>query len=161
MDAKTSKIKDIAEILHQPRSKTLSFYLVLLIAVLPIWSIVPAAWAFVVYSLHSGLVWTFAWRGKLLFALALCEVSPMTSSPTHVAITHNFCFKQFYRSSSACIITTYLASLVALHPMSLVTSQNFRPRLGVFSKLAWLLCPMTFRTTKRSETDPEVPRRTL
>ena len=76
MDAKTSKIKDIAEILHQPRSKTLSFYLVLLIAVLPIWSIVPAAWAFVVYSLHSGLVWTFAWRGKLLFAVALCEVSP-------------------------------------------------------------------------------------
>ena len=156
-----STVHDSDESLFHPGRRDLSFYAILCCLVLPIWSIVPAAWAFVVYSLHSGLVWTFAWRGKLLFAVALCEVSPMTSSPTHVAITHNFCFKQFHRSSSACIITTYLASLVALHQMALVTSQNFRPRLGVFSKLAWLLRPMTLRTTKRSETDPEVPRRTL
>lgn len=75
-----TKAQDLAEMLHPPRRKTLSFYLVLLIAVLPIWSIVPAAWAFVVYSLHSGLLWTFAWPGKVLLALALCEVSAMTSS---------------------------------------------------------------------------------
>ncbi|KAK7695883.1 hypothetical protein QCA50_000521 [Cerrena zonata] len=68
------KVKDITDVLHPPRRRTLSFYLVLLIAVLPIWSIVPGAWAFVIYSLHSGSIWTFSWRGQSLFAFALCEV---------------------------------------------------------------------------------------
>ncbi|CAL1707594.1 unnamed protein product [Somion occarium] len=66
--------KDIAELLHLPPRKNLSFHLVLLFAVLPIWSVIPISWGFVAYCLFSCSIWTFAWYGKLLFAWALCEV---------------------------------------------------------------------------------------
>ncbi|CAL1700757.1 unnamed protein product [Somion occarium] len=66
--------KDIAELLHLPRQKTLSFYIVFLTAVLPVWSVVPISWAFVAYSLLSASLWTYAWYGRALFAWALCEV---------------------------------------------------------------------------------------
>ncbi|KAL1946843.1 hypothetical protein VTO73DRAFT_14947 [Trametes versicolor] len=75
MESKAEKlVVDLAEKLHTPARRDLTFYLVLVFAVLPIWSIVPLSWAFVIYALHSGLIWTFAWRGCGLFALALSEV---------------------------------------------------------------------------------------
>ncbi|KAI0638154.1 hypothetical protein C8Q77DRAFT_414283 [Trametes polyzona] len=74
MAAKEEKLADLAERLHAPPRRDLTFYLVLVLAVLPIWSVVPLSWAFVVYALHSGLIWTFAWRGWGLFVLALGEV---------------------------------------------------------------------------------------
>ncbi|KAI0771592.1 hypothetical protein BD413DRAFT_613097 [Trametes elegans] len=67
-------VADLSETPHAPPRRGLSFYLVLFVAVLPIWSLVPLSWAFVIYALHYGLVWTFAWRGWCLFALALSEV---------------------------------------------------------------------------------------
>ncbi|KAI0375603.1 hypothetical protein BV20DRAFT_959597 [Pilatotrama ljubarskyi] len=67
-------VADLAEKLHTPPRRDLSFYLVLLVGVLPIWSVVPLSWAFVIYALHAGLVWTFAWKGWCLFVLALSEV---------------------------------------------------------------------------------------
>ncbi len=67
-------LEDIAEKPYPPRARDLSFYLVLLFAVLPVWSTVPFSWAFVVYALRSGRIWSFAWRGRLSFAVALCEV---------------------------------------------------------------------------------------
>ncbi|KAI0719588.1 hypothetical protein C8T65DRAFT_706265 [Cerioporus squamosus] len=67
-------IPALAETLHTPPRRDLSFYLVLFVAVLPIWSLVPLSWGFVVYALHYGLIWTFEWRGWCLFALALSEV---------------------------------------------------------------------------------------
>ncbi|KAJ8481767.1 hypothetical protein ONZ51_g5790 [Trametes cubensis] len=64
MSSKEQKlVADLAEKLHSPPRRDLSFYLVLVVGVLPIWSIVPLSWAFVVYTLHYGLIWTFAWRG--------------------------------------------------------------------------------------------------
>ena len=70
----------LAEALHTPPRRDLSYYLVLFVAVLPIWSVVPLSWGFFVYALHYGLLWTFSWRGWCLFALALSEVSdPVTS----------------------------------------------------------------------------------
>ncbi|KAH9899903.1 hypothetical protein C8Q73DRAFT_743742 [Cubamyces lactineus] len=75
MSSKEQKlVADLAEKLHTPPTRDLSFYLVLAVGVLPIWSIVPLSWAFMIYTLHYGLIWTFAWRGWCLFALALCEV---------------------------------------------------------------------------------------
>ncbi|KAI0677587.1 hypothetical protein C8Q78DRAFT_960231 [Trametes maxima] len=68
------RASDLAEKLHTPPRRDLTFYLVLVVAVLPIWSVVPLSWAFVIHTLHSGLIWTFAWRGWGLFALALSEV---------------------------------------------------------------------------------------
>ncbi|RDX55582.1 hypothetical protein OH76DRAFT_1468814 [Lentinus brumalis] len=64
----------LAETLHAAPRRDFSFYLVLFVAVLPIWSVVPLSWAFVAYALHSGLFWTFSWRGWCLFTLALGEV---------------------------------------------------------------------------------------
>nr|VWO95213.1 Cellulose-growth-specific protein [Ganoderma boninense] len=64
----------VADSLHTPPGRDLSFYLVLFVAVLPIWSVVPFSWAFVIYALHYGLIWNFAWRGWTVFAVALSEV---------------------------------------------------------------------------------------
>ncbi|KAI1795198.1 hypothetical protein LXA43DRAFT_993885 [Ganoderma leucocontextum] len=64
----------VGETLHTPPRRDLSFYFVLLVAVLPIWSVVPLSWAFVIYALHYGLLWNFSWRGWTLFAVALSEV---------------------------------------------------------------------------------------
>ncbi|KAI0832383.1 hypothetical protein BC628DRAFT_1310286 [Trametes gibbosa] len=75
MAAKGEKLAaDLAERLHTPPTRDLTFYLILILVVLPIWSIVPLSWAFVVYALRSGLVWTFACPGWGLFAIALSEV---------------------------------------------------------------------------------------
>ncbi|KAI0774240.1 hypothetical protein C8Q74DRAFT_1200407 [Fomes fomentarius] len=64
----------IAETLQAPPRRDVTFYLVLLVAVLPVWSIVPLSWAFVIYNVLYGSIWTFAWRGWTLFAVALSEV---------------------------------------------------------------------------------------
>ena len=65
---------DVAEIITPLRQRKRSFFLVLIIAVLPLWSIVPLSWFFVIYSLRTGLLWSFGWRGGACFAVALCEV---------------------------------------------------------------------------------------
>ena len=51
MAAAEKLLPALAETLHVPPRRDLSFYLVLFVAVLPIWSIVPLSWAFVAYSL--------------------------------------------------------------------------------------------------------------
>lgn len=78
-------VKDIAENPHPPRPKDLSYYLVLLFAVIPIWSVVPASWAFVIYSLRTGKIYTFAWKGRLYFAVALCEVRFLHRCPRPIS----------------------------------------------------------------------------
>jgi hypothetical protein len=59
---------DISEAPTPIRSKTWSFYVVLLVAVLPLWSSVPLAWIFTAHSLIAGSF-------SILFYLALGEVS--------------------------------------------------------------------------------------
>lgn len=66
---------DIAEISPLPRSRTLSYYVVLVCLVAPLWSSVLASWAFVIHSLKSGHIGSFAWPGRIAFAVTLCEVS--------------------------------------------------------------------------------------
>ncbi len=68
------RLEDIAEKTYPPRTRSLSFYLVLLFVVVPVWSVVPLSWAFVVCVLYSGRIWSLAWRGRLSLAVALCEV---------------------------------------------------------------------------------------
>lgn len=67
-------LADLSEIPHQPRTRDISFYIVLFAGVIPLWSVVPLSWIFVVYVLHWGHIWSFSWRGYALFAVALCEV---------------------------------------------------------------------------------------
>ncbi|KAF8165274.1 hypothetical protein B0H34DRAFT_649014 [Crassisporium funariophilum] len=65
---------DISEHRIPPRSRTWSFYLVFILAVVPLWSSVPLAWVFTVYSLYSGAFWTYAAAGRACFFVASCEV---------------------------------------------------------------------------------------
>jgi hypothetical protein len=81
---KTAGIVDLSEIVTPPRQRHLSFYLVLLVAVLPLWSIVPLSWFFVVYSLRTGIIWSFGWRGRAWFTAALCEVGARLSPPLSI-----------------------------------------------------------------------------
>lgn len=62
-------INDISEDPMVLRSKTWSFYLVLFVAVIPLWSSVPLAWIFAAHSLITG---SFS---SILFYVALGEVS--------------------------------------------------------------------------------------
>jgi hypothetical protein len=74
-DAKMAEIlEDISEAIHQHPRRDLSFYLVLILAVLPLWSVVPLSWAFVIYTLWTGNIWFLTWKGQAIFALALVEV---------------------------------------------------------------------------------------
>ncbi|KAJ2920134.1 hypothetical protein MD484_g331, partial [Candolleomyces efflorescens] len=56
------------------RPRQTSFYVAFVVAVLPLWSLVPASWLFVTYSLHTGRIWAYGFAGRTLFSLALCEV---------------------------------------------------------------------------------------
>ncbi|KAL0949481.1 hypothetical protein HGRIS_009534 [Hohenbuehelia grisea] len=51
-----------------------SFYLALIFVVVPLWSTVPFAWAFVIYSLYTGRLWAYTWQGKCFFIVTLAEV---------------------------------------------------------------------------------------
>lgn len=54
-------------------ARTLSFYLVLVFCVLPVWSIPICSWSFALYELKGGGIWGLSWHGKALFTYALAE----------------------------------------------------------------------------------------
>ncbi|KAI9448019.1 hypothetical protein H4582DRAFT_2139410 [Lactarius indigo] len=58
----------------RPPSRDLTYYLVLAVLVFPLWSIPLFSWAFVLYELKGGGIWTLSWHGKALFTYALAEV---------------------------------------------------------------------------------------
>ncbi|TFK43461.1 hypothetical protein BDQ12DRAFT_702584 [Crucibulum laeve] len=64
---------DIAELPVPKRTRTSCFYLVLFLAVAPLWSSILFAWGFVVYALNTGKIWSFKWPGRVLFAVSVCE----------------------------------------------------------------------------------------
>ena len=64
---------DLAEKLFTPPRRDWSYYLVLALVVLPLWSVVPLSWAFVLYALRTGAIWSFGVKGWALFAGALVE----------------------------------------------------------------------------------------
>lgn len=64
----TTMTVDISEDPTPIRSKTWSFYIALIAAVLPLWSSVPLAWIFTAYSLIAGSF-------PILFYVALGEAS--------------------------------------------------------------------------------------
>ena len=71
----------ISEHPARPPSRDLSYYLVFVLLVFPIWSITLLSWAFVLYELKGGGLWTLSWHGKALFTYALSEVHQSPSSP--------------------------------------------------------------------------------
>jgi hypothetical protein len=64
----------ISEQPHRPPTRDLSFYVVLLLCVFPIWSIPILSWFFVIYEFNGGGIWSLSWYGKALFTYALAEV---------------------------------------------------------------------------------------
>lgn len=71
-------VEDLAEKTPIPRTRSLDFYAVLVLVVLPVWSVVPLSWAFVAYTLLSSKFLTFGWTGFGVFAGAACEVSTIS-----------------------------------------------------------------------------------
>lgn len=67
-------VLSISEQPPRPPSRGLSYYLVLAALVFPVWSIPLFSWAFVVYELKGGGLWSLSWHGKALFTYALAEV---------------------------------------------------------------------------------------
>lgn len=65
---------DISELPDIIQRRTISFYAVLLFLVAPLWCAVPLAWAFVIYTLHTGKIWSYSLFGLTFFAIALSEV---------------------------------------------------------------------------------------
>lgn len=136
----------VAETLHSPPGRDLSFYLVLFVAVIPIWSVVPFSWAFVIYALHYGLIWNFSWRGWTVFAVALSEVRPSDHFlPVAPPLTRASC-----RSSSACTTTTSRASSPDRVSTVPATCMSFGRRSTAYSRLALLPCQKKVTTRKLS-----------
>jgi hypothetical protein len=55
---------------------TISYYLVLVLLVIPFCAVTPASWCYVVYSLYTGSIRAFTSRQYIVFAVALAEVGP-------------------------------------------------------------------------------------
>lgn len=72
---------DLAEIPYVPPPRVLSYYLVLVCVVLPLWLVTPISWSFVIYTLYNAKLWSFSWNTntRLYFAAALCEVRTFQS----------------------------------------------------------------------------------
>ncbi len=65
---------DISEV-TQPRShRRLDFYFVLIFMVAPVWFIVPACWVFAIYTTAFGDLYSYGWKGRTLYSIALFEV---------------------------------------------------------------------------------------
>lgn len=65
---------DIAEIPYILPARAWSFYTLFWLIVLPLWSVIPIAWSFVIYVLWTGNIWSFGWSGRICFAIAFSEV---------------------------------------------------------------------------------------
>jgi hypothetical protein len=80
---------------HSHRTRDISYYLTLVGAVSPIWSIVPLSWAYVVYNLYIGRIWLATFPKQAFFAAALIEVRTcacllalnVTEAPVQVAFS--------------------------------------------------------------------------
>uniref|UniRef100_A0A0W0FJY6 AB hydrolase-1 domain-containing protein n=1 Tax=Moniliophthora roreri TaxID=221103 RepID=A0A0W0FJY6_MONRR len=58
-----------------PRRRTISYYLVLLTLVLPVWCLVPVSWIYVLYTLRYSTFSHLSSAKLTLFAVAACEVA--------------------------------------------------------------------------------------
>ncbi|KAI0347262.1 hypothetical protein BDW22DRAFT_1480926 [Trametopsis cervina] len=71
---KKQAVEDVSE-LFQPRPpRSWDYWLVLLVAVVPIWSVMPVSWGYVLYILWFGQVWTLGWKGRVGLVISLAEV---------------------------------------------------------------------------------------
>ena len=65
---------DVSDVPYVPPRRDFSFYAVLLVAVLPVWGLVPLSWVVVIHALYSGKVRFLALQGRIFFFVVLCEV---------------------------------------------------------------------------------------
>jgi hypothetical protein len=55
---------------------TFSYYLVLVLIVIPFCAVTPVSWCYVTYSLYTGAIWTSTLKQHAAFVVALAEVGP-------------------------------------------------------------------------------------
>ncbi|CAK5275613.1 unnamed protein product [Mycena citricolor] len=68
---------DVSEVLDASRPRQLSYYLVTLL-IAPFRLVPPLSWAYVAYRIHTGSVQSLEWKGRLLFAVCVSEVSVLS-----------------------------------------------------------------------------------
>ena len=68
-------LADIAESPRLNHRRDASFYLVLFFFVGPIWSVVPASWAYLLYTVYYWNSIVYTRNSLVLLVLAVCEVS--------------------------------------------------------------------------------------
>lgn len=66
---------DISEHPLPHRSRSWCFYFVFFAAVVPLWSSIPLAWAFAIFSLADHKWASYTTLGRSLFFVSCCEVS--------------------------------------------------------------------------------------
>ena len=74
--ATVHSLQDVSEVVFPTTRPTFSYYLVLVVVVIPFCALTPASWCYVLYSLYTGSIWTFTSRQHATFAVALAEVGP-------------------------------------------------------------------------------------
>lgn len=67
---------DGSEVILPATRPTSSYYLVLVLVVIPFCAVTPASWCYVVYSLYTGVIRTFTLTQYTVFVVASAEVSP-------------------------------------------------------------------------------------
>jgi hypothetical protein len=72
-------VEDLSEVRDPPRTRTTSYYFVLCLLVAPVWGFIPASWAFFIWSLYNGDVWTCDLHWRIAFIVASVEVSTFTN----------------------------------------------------------------------------------
>ncbi|KAL0576920.1 hypothetical protein V5O48_005066 [Marasmius crinis-equi] len=67
-----SELIDISELLDAPRRRTISYYLVFIFLILPLWSVVPFSWAYVLYTIAYSRITS---TNVAFFAIMFCEAA--------------------------------------------------------------------------------------
>lgn len=70
----------VSDVPHTTPARDLSFYAALVFIVLPVWSVPPLSWIYVLYTLHTGAVWTLSGVQMAWFLCALAEVGHRSCS---------------------------------------------------------------------------------
>lgn len=67
---------DEPEVILPATRPTVSYYLVLVLIVIPFRAVTPVSWCYIIYSLYTGAIWASALKQHLVFVIALVEVGP-------------------------------------------------------------------------------------
>ncbi len=145
---------------HPRRSptRTLSFYLVLVLCVLPVWSIPICSWLFVLYELSGGGIWGLSWHGKALFTYALTEARRSPTKSLRLCQIQPPCSRSCsqYTTTSSTSSSMVLARLLQEMQRSVPWPSNVLPRAvsPIYSRVLITKIPLMYPILNVSPRQP-------